>query len=79
MKTFIKNQLIEELYKIFVRSNMTQKDFAYLLGIRQPKLSRIFNFHYQEISIDYLVNYLSLLGKNVKIEIVDWPNHDEVF
>ncbi len=68
-KTFLKNQIAVEIYKSFVELGISQTEFSKLMNIKQPKVSRIFNGHLKEFSLETLIEYLQLLGNYVEIKI----------
>jgi len=70
--TFFKNQLAIEIYQIFIKMEISQDVFAKKLGIRQPKISRIFNGHLKEFSLETLIQYLHILGRYVEIKIINY-------
>jgi predicted XRE-type DNA-binding protein len=49
---------------------LTQKAAAELIGIDQPKVSKLLHGHYQGYSSDRLLHFLNLLGQNVVITIL---------
>jgi len=49
---------------------LSQKEAAELLGIDQPKVSKLLRGHYQGYSSDRLLNFLNLLGQDVVITIL---------
>jgi predicted XRE-type DNA-binding protein len=51
-KTLLKTQIAVEIYNIFISMNITQNEFGKLLKIRQAKVSRIFNGHLSEFSLE---------------------------
>jgi predicted XRE-type DNA-binding protein len=50
-------------------SNWTQKEAAEHLGVKQPRISELFNGKIDLFSIDQLVNFLSRLGLRVDMRI----------
>lgn len=80
MATLLKTQLAVELYNIFINKGINQKEFAKLLNIRQPKVSRLFKGHLKDFSLEKLVEYLQRLDKYVELKITDVRfQHDEEF
>lgn len=70
MVLLMKNQIASEIWNIFISMKINQTEFAKLLKIRQAKVSRIFKGHLNEFSLETLINYLKLLGKEVELKII---------
>lgn len=68
--TFLKNQIAGEIYNIFKSMEVTQAEFAHLIGIRQAKFSRICNGHLGEFSLETLIEYLQKLNRDVELRII---------
>lgn len=49
---------------------LSQKAAAELIGIDQPKVSKLLRGHYQGYSSDRLLHFLNLLGQNIVITIL---------
>lgn len=77
MDNFIKIQIASEIWRIFKHSNYTQIKFAQEIGIKQPKLSRIFNGHLSEFTIDTLIKYLECLGAYIELKINYYENNQK--
>jgi len=69
MPALLKTQLSVEIYEIFKQMNISQNEFAKLLGIRQPKVSRLFGGHLKEFSLEKLIEFLQLLDRYVELKI----------
>jgi predicted XRE-type DNA-binding protein len=60
-----------------------QSDVAAVLGIDQPKVSKLLRGHFAEYSVGRLLGFLTRLGYDVKIKVADHahsrrPGHLEV-
>ncbi len=60
-----------------------QTEVAAVLGIDQPKVSKLLRGHFAEYSVERLLNFLIRLGYDVKIEVAERaharrPGHLEV-
>lgn len=58
--------LMAEIRKFIERNNLTQVNAAKFFGVKQPKISNIFNGKVEEISSDYLVGLLAKTGGEFK-------------
>ncbi len=61
----IKAKLSILLAMVIDKRGLTQKEAAKIIGIDQPKLSKIINGRFRHISIERLMRYLKLLGIDV--------------
>ena len=71
-----KDQLARRLVEAIEARSLTQADAAVLLGIDQPKVSRLLRNHITEFSVARLLRFITLLGRD--IEIVIHPTREEV-
>jgi len=67
--------LVAEMQSIIEQRGMKRKEAADLLSIAPPNLSNILNGHFEKTSIEKLMSYLRLLGKNTEIVIKDAPSN----
>jgi predicted XRE-type DNA-binding protein len=65
----IKAQLVSKIAEIIKRKGLTQTQAAALLGLTQPKLSRILRGGFRGISERRLIDCLTRLGRDVQIVI----------
>ncbi len=65
-----RSDLMSEVVHIIRGSSLSQKEFAYILGISEPKISALMNGKINDFSNDTLMNYLMLLGCNVEIKVL---------
>ncbi len=64
-----KADLAIEIIKVVRERDLTQQQTAEILGIRQPKVSRIVRGHLNGISQDALIGYLRSLGQNIEVTV----------
>lgn len=62
-----KAKLAVAIMRIIRTRNLTQQDAADLMGIQQPKVSRIVRGRLDGISVDALLEYLRKLGQDVTV------------
>ena len=65
----VKAQLVTKIGDILAESGSTQVEASRLLGISQPKLSRILRGHFHGISERKLMDCLARLGRDVEIVV----------
>jgi predicted XRE-type DNA-binding protein len=65
----IKAQLVSKIGEIIKRKGLTQTQAAELLGMTQPKLSRILRGGFRGISERRLMDCLTRLGRDVQIVV----------
>ncbi|MBI2743688.1 MAG: XRE family transcriptional regulator [Chlamydiales bacterium] len=65
----IRSDLMSEVVKIIRNSDVPQKEIATILGISAPKVSALMSGKINDFSNDTLMNYLTLLGYNIKIKV----------
>jgi predicted XRE-type DNA-binding protein len=66
-----KADLAHQIYKIIKTRKLTQARAAKILGIDQPKVSDIVRGRLSRYSIDRLMRFLRMLGKDIEIHIKD--------
>jgi predicted XRE-type DNA-binding protein len=74
---FAKAQLVHAITKAIKARNMTQAEAATLMGLDQPKVSKLLRGHFRGYSSDRLLHILNLLGQDVIITIVSGPVDDK--
>ena len=67
----VKAQLVTKIGEILAERGSTQADAAGLLGISQPKLSRLLRGQFRGISERKLMDCLAKLGRDVEIVVRD--------
>jgi len=65
----IKAQLVSKIAEIIKRKGITQTEAAELLGLTQPKLSRILRGDFRGVSERRLMDCLTKLGRDVQIVV----------
>lgn len=68
---FIRGCLMIEIEKIIKANGWTQAQAAEILGVTQPRISEIMSDRVDLFAIDTLVKYLSVLGKQVSVNVRD--------
>jgi predicted XRE-type DNA-binding protein len=69
-----KTRLALEINSIIKGRKLKQVEAGELLGIPQPKVSALANYHLDGFSVERLMSYLTALSQDV--EIVIRPRHD---
>ena len=64
-----KADLAIEIIKVIRARDLTQQQAAEIMGIRQPKVSRIIRGRLNGISQDALIGFLRSLGQNVEVSV----------
>jgi predicted XRE-type DNA-binding protein len=72
---FVKAQLVAQLSEVLGQRNLTQSEAAKLLGVPQPKLSRILRGQFRGISERKLMDCLAALGWKIRI-VLHEPRRD---
>jgi predicted XRE-type DNA-binding protein len=68
-KMLVKAQLVTNIAEILLERGLTQTKAATLLGMPQPKLSRMLRGQFRGFSERKLMDYLTLLGRDVEIVV----------
>ena len=66
-----KADLARQIHQTIKKRKLTQAQAAKLMGIDQPKVSDVIRGRLAKYSIDRLMRFLVLLGKDVAIQIMD--------
>lgn len=69
----LKVQLAFEVNKVLKERQLTQAQAAELLGIAQPHVSDLVRYRLNRFSVERLMQFLTLLGKDVEIRIATRP------
>jgi len=64
-----KSDLARQIYKIIKSRKLTQNEAAKLMGIDQPHVSNIIRGKLSRYSIDRLMRFLRLLGRDIEIRV----------
>jgi predicted XRE-type DNA-binding protein len=65
--------LAVELNRILKAKGLTQAAAAKLLDVNQPKISALLNYRLDGFSVERLLNFLTALGRDVRITIKSAP------
>jgi len=65
----LKAQLAATIKKILEDKNLTQTKAADAVGLPQPKLSRLLNGHFENISEAKMLDCITRLGRDIQITI----------
>lgn len=68
-----KANLVMAISEEIKKKKITQSQGAEMLGISQPKLSELLNGRFRGYSVERLMHFLTLLGKDVDIIVKDRP------
>ena len=68
-----KAELARKIAEIITKRHMNQADAAKLLGVDQPKISNIMNGRLSGFSLERLIHFLNLLGREVQIVVKQKP------
>ena len=67
----IRCKLMDEIEKIIKSNGWTQVQAAQILGVTQPRISEIMSDQVDLFTIDTLVKYINILGKEVSLTVID--------
>lgn len=65
----VKAKMIVELKRIVEERGLTQDQLAQLVGVDQPTVSKVLRGRLSSITLDRLIRWLTLLGRNVEITL----------
>lgn len=65
----IKAKAVRVLASTIAASGMTQSDVAGILGIDQPKISRILRGQFRGISLEKIMSFILVLGNDIDITV----------
>lgn len=69
----LKVQLAIEVNRILGERRLAQERAAKLLGIRQPHVSDLVRYRLNRFSVERLMDFLTVLGKDVQIRVTARP------
>jgi predicted XRE-type DNA-binding protein len=72
-----KSKLVLAISNALKARNVTQAEAAVLMGLDQPKVSKLLRGHHRGFSSDRLLHILNLLGQDVIITVVSAPTSAE--
>lgn len=64
-----RSKLGVHVYKLLADRQLTQREIAALLGIKQPEVSHLMNGHFNRFTTDKLLGFLKRLDRKVTIQI----------
>ena len=64
-----KADLSRQIYQIIKNRKLTQKQAAKIMGIDQPKVSDIIHGKLSKYTLDRLIRFLRLLGRDIEIRV----------
>ena len=65
----IKAKAVRMLAMTIAESGMTQSDVASILGIDQPKISRILRGQFRGLSLEKIMSFILALGNDIDINV----------
>jgi predicted XRE-type DNA-binding protein len=65
----VKSELVAKIAEIIRNRKLKQREAAAILGMSQPKLSKMLRGQFQGISQAKLLEYLTLLGRDIQIVV----------
>jgi predicted XRE-type DNA-binding protein len=68
-----KSNLVMEISEVIKKKKLTQSQAAELFGLSQPKLSELLSGRFRGYSVERLMHFLTVLGKDVDILVKDRP------
>ena len=68
-KHLLKAQIVAEILSITQGRKLTQKKAGEIMGITQPEVSRMMNWHFREYSMERLMGFLTLFNRDVEIVV----------
>ena len=69
----LKVRLALEVNQVLEKRGLPQAQAAKLLGLRQPHVSDLVRYRLSRFSVERLMEFLTLLGKDVEIRITQRP------
>ena len=68
-----KAELARKIAEIITKRHLNQADAAKLLGVDQPKVSSVMNGRLSGFSLERLIHFLNVLGREVQIVVKQKP------
>lgn len=68
-----KAELARKISEIITKRHLNQADAAKLLGVDQPKVSNLMNGRLSGFSLERLIHFLNILGREVQIVVRQKP------
>lgn len=73
----LKAQIVSELYRLCTAKKLSQTKTGVLLGISQPEVSRMFNGHFSEYSVERLMKFLTSFARDIEIVVRPTKQHSK--
>jgi len=73
VEALAKSRLAQRIGEIIEKQNLTQVQAASLLGIDQPKISKLMRGQLREFSTDRLFRFLNALNQDIEIVVREKP------
>ena len=69
----VKAELVHQIGEMITQQNLTQMEAAELLGIDQPKVSALMRGQLTGFSLERLLRFMNMLGRDVEIVVRPLP------
>ena len=69
-----KAEIVRQIHKTIKKRRLTQVKAAKILGISQPKVSRLLRGYFENFSLERLFRFLNKLGQDIRISISSQPH-----
>jgi predicted XRE-type DNA-binding protein len=66
---FVRAQIGVHVYQSLKGKKLKRRDIASLLGIKQPEVSHLMNGHFNQFTIDKLLDFLKRLDRKITIQV----------
>jgi predicted XRE-type DNA-binding protein len=76
-ETLAKAEIVRQIYITIKKKKLTQAKAAKILGISQPKVSKLLCGYFQNFSLERLFRFLNKLGQDISISISSEPHKGE--
>jgi predicted XRE-type DNA-binding protein len=73
-ETLAKAEVVRQIQRTIKKKRLTQTAAAKILGIAQPKVSRLLRGYFENFSLERLFRFLNKLGQDIRISISDEPH-----
>ena len=69
-----KAEIVRQIHRTIKKKKLTQAKAAKILGIAQPKVSRLLRGYFENFSLERLFRFLNKLGQDIRISITEEPH-----
>lgn len=69
-----KAEIVRQIHRTIKKKKLTQMQAAKILGIAQPKVSRLLRGYFENFSLERLFRFLNKLGQDIRISITEEPH-----